>query len=273
MIQGWKYYNHAMIPTTAPHENVLLDPVERGKCLKYRGGGIPLLARWTTDWDCGYETEFWYTILDHPFDLDKIKAKHRYQIKQGVKNFEVKEIDFYEYKETLLEITNEVRRKEYGLSSIEKLPTPFDNAVYLGAFDIEERKCVGYAKLAEYSTYIDFTSLKVLPEYEKKSINAALVYAVVDRYKEKLGDIYISNGSRTINHPTHFNEYLIRMFEFRRAYCKLFIRYRWWVKPIVQLLFPFRNILEKISYKKHLLQMILGVLKMEEIARSFSHSR
>lgn len=38
MIQGWKYYNHAMIPTTAPHENVLLDPVERGKCLKYRGG-------------------------------------------------------------------------------------------------------------------------------------------------------------------------------------------------------------------------------------------
>lgn len=39
MIQGWKYYNHAMIPTTAPHENVLLDPVERGKCLKYRRGG------------------------------------------------------------------------------------------------------------------------------------------------------------------------------------------------------------------------------------------
>ena len=38
MIQGWKYYNHAMIPTTAHHENVLLDPVERGKCLKYRGG-------------------------------------------------------------------------------------------------------------------------------------------------------------------------------------------------------------------------------------------
>lgn len=221
-----------MIPDCAPCEAVDLKAIKDGSIWKSGEEGIVFFARWTLNFDCGYETDFWYTVLDHPFDLKCIKAKHRYQIKQGLKNFEVKEINFNSHKKSLPVLLNKIR-------------------------------------MQEYESYVDFTSLKVLPEYEKKSVNEAIVYAIVERYKNKLGDIYISNGSRSVHHPSNFNEYLIRMFEFRKAYCKLVIVYRWWLKPVITILFPFRNKIAMLGTKQHVFQMISGVLKMKEIARSF----
>ena len=29
-INGWEYYNHAAVPTTAPHENPNMNPIEDG---------------------------------------------------------------------------------------------------------------------------------------------------------------------------------------------------------------------------------------------------
>ncbi len=36
-IDGWKYYNHAAIPTVAPHEPVNIQPVKNGTI--WRMGG------------------------------------------------------------------------------------------------------------------------------------------------------------------------------------------------------------------------------------------
>ena len=60
MIKGWKYYNHAMIPATAPHKEVDTTPVKDGSIFEIKEK--PILARWTSDWDCGYETNWWYVI-------------------------------------------------------------------------------------------------------------------------------------------------------------------------------------------------------------------
>ena len=37
-VEGWRYYNHAMIPTTAPHENADISAVENGDIWKIGGG-------------------------------------------------------------------------------------------------------------------------------------------------------------------------------------------------------------------------------------------
>ena len=73
-INGWKYYNHAAIPTSPPHEDPDLTPVETGDIWKINGA---LLARWTSDFDTQEETNFWYVIIDHPFDISKLKSKRR----------------------------------------------------------------------------------------------------------------------------------------------------------------------------------------------------
>ena len=80
-INGWEYYNHAAVPTVAPHEEPNLQPVEDNSIWKI-DGGMPLLARWTTDFDCGSETNWWYVIKDTPFDINALKSKRRYEIKR-----------------------------------------------------------------------------------------------------------------------------------------------------------------------------------------------
>ncbi len=39
MIKGWKYYNHALISTCAPHELPDLSPIKDGSVWKKAGGG------------------------------------------------------------------------------------------------------------------------------------------------------------------------------------------------------------------------------------------
>ena len=83
MIEGWRYYNHAVVPTCAPHENANLSPIIDGSIWSIKGA---LLARWTSEFDCEQETNFWYIIKDCPFDISSLKAKRRYEINKGLKN-------------------------------------------------------------------------------------------------------------------------------------------------------------------------------------------
>lgn len=39
-IDGWKYYNHAVVPTTAPHEEPNMLPIKNGNIWKLGGGSI-----------------------------------------------------------------------------------------------------------------------------------------------------------------------------------------------------------------------------------------
>ena len=100
----WKYYNHAMIPTTAPHEIPDLQVLKDGAIWKIERQKIPLLVRWTTEFDCDNETQWWYVIKDTPFNILDLKAKRRYEINKGKKNFEVRRVKASEYAEDLFKI-------------------------------------------------------------------------------------------------------------------------------------------------------------------------
>lgn len=65
---------------TAPQEKVDVHPIKDKTIWKMDGN--PYFARWTDNFDCGYETEWWYCIKDEPFDISKINSKKRYEIKQ-----------------------------------------------------------------------------------------------------------------------------------------------------------------------------------------------
>lgn len=39
-IEGWKYYNHAMLPTSEPHETPDMRPIESGAV--WKAGGVLL---------------------------------------------------------------------------------------------------------------------------------------------------------------------------------------------------------------------------------------
>lgn len=274
-IHGWRYYNHAAMPSTPPHREADLTPIRDGSIWKMDGS--PLLARWTTDWDCGHETNWWYVIKDTPFDIESLKAKRRYEINKGLRSFEVKRIpDPAVYAKTLSEIVVSAYEeypaayrpkidKDLFAESVEKY---WQGADVFGAFSVQSGNLVGYALLFSFDTYSDFAMMKVIPSYEKQGVNAALVYGILDDYRERLAKgFYICDGARNISHETAFQDYLEKYFGFRKAYCNLNLAYapKWgW---IVKCLFPFRNALKKLDGIS-LFHKINSILKMEEFARN-----
>lgn len=268
LVNGWRYYNHAAVPTTPPHIEPDLTPIKNGAVWRNLGRA-PLLARWTSDWDCGYETNWWYLIKDTPFDIAKLKSKRRYEINKGRKHFEAKRIDPAKFKQEIYETT--IKAFESYPSkyrpSIEE--TKFKNGIdkwneltVIGAIERESGKLEGYAYLKDEKMHSDLVVLRVNPDMEKYSINAALVDGIMEEYKDKLnGDYYISDGARTVLHETSFQDYLEKYFDFRKAYCNLHIKYRPIIGISVKMLYPFREI---INGNTRIGSQIIAVLKLEE---------
>lgn len=265
-IQGWKYYNRGAIPTTPPHLPPDLLPVEDGRIWRV-GNRRPWLARWTEDFDCGEETAFWYVIKDTPFDVATLKAKRRYEITRGQRYFDVKEIDPNAYKEDLYEIVKaawEAYPAAYRPTLdrqrfIDGVASWRYYKVY-GAFSRETGVLSAYALLRREGRYIDFYNLKARPEAEPFGVNAALIAALLADQRVFLEEGgYICDGARNVSHETAFQDYLEKYFGFRKAYCRLRVRYRWPIGWAVCLLYPLRRIC-----KRHALQ---ALLRTEELAR------
>ena len=272
-VNGWKYYNHAAIPTCAPHQDADVSAIESGDIWNLNGKK-PLLARWTTDFDCGYETNWWYVIKDTPFDINALKAKRRYEVNKGIKNFDVRVIDPREYKEELFYVQKSAfsaypakyRPKVEHDTFTESIDNWTDFKVY-GAFFKETGKLCGYSFLGEKDNCAFFYVQKADPEYESYAVNAALVYGIVTDYDEFLKNGgYICDGEKSISHETAFQDYLEKYFDFRKAYCRLQIEYKPGFKSIVKLLFPMRRILSSLDSVK-IVHQINSVMKMEELVR------
>ncbi|MFA5383179.1 MAG: hypothetical protein WC364_00660 [Eubacteriales bacterium] len=80
---GWRIYNRALLPSTPPHEEPNIAALYNSN--KWYNMGV-VLARYTTDFDCGYETEWWWLIKDNPVDISALNANRRYKIKKGLKS-------------------------------------------------------------------------------------------------------------------------------------------------------------------------------------------
>ena len=196
--------------------------------------GRPLFARWTEDYDCGYETTFWYCIKDDIFDISALKSKRRYEIKKGLKNFDVKVIDPFQYSEQLYDVAvmafsayPEAYRpkieKRAFINGIDEWT--ITGSTVFGAFDKESGRLCGYAQLIERARAINFNIEKTIPEFGSKRESMLLFawrlfYTIRKRIEE---GYYIVDGTRAISHETHFQDYLEKYFGFRRAYCHLHV--------------------------------------------------
>ena len=159
-IDGWKYYNHAAIPVTAPHEQVNLTPVRNGKIWNIEGG-TPLLARWHSDWDCGYETNWWYIICDAPFVFENLSRKSRKNIRKSLENCEVRVIEAKEWIDELWRVFQETteRYSNYELITTKErftdmvLNAPNNWEVWAG-FDKENQRLIGYKICSVFDEWV-----------------------------------------------------------------------------------------------------------------------
>ena len=88
---------------------------------------------------------------------------------------------------------------------------------------------------------------------------------VIVNYINKKKFKYIHNGTKSIAHHTNIQDFLIKKFKFRKAFCHLHVLYRRDVEVLVNLLYPFRYIISRIDI--NFFQKLGIVLKQEEIIR------
>lgn len=238
------------------------------------GGGTPILARWVTDFDCGYETGFWSCILDAPFQPQELKSKRRYEITRGRRNFSWRRLgisdldamyDVYVeslegYKEHLTPISSEEFRSEWShIMNNEKF-------VLLGVDERKTGRLCGYTHVWKDDRYIPISTLKTRVSKEREGVNFALVDGICEYYNDDLKNgCYLCDGYRNLVHETHFQDWLEKYFQFRKAYCVLHIKYRGPIGIIIKILYPFRELLKKKN--SGLFKKINAILLMEEWKR------
>lgn len=270
--KGWRYYNQAVIPACAPHETPDLTPLETGE-IWHLVGGRPLLVRYTTDFDCPAETAWWHCIKDTPYDPTALKAKRRYEITKGTRNFDCRIIDPAAYAEEMLSVAEaafSVYPAHYRPALVREdfiaEMRGLDCTVF-GAFCRESGRLEAYAFISIYERHAAFSVLKARPERERDGVNAAVVHAILSELSPRLtGGFYIDDGERSIVHETAFQSYLEKYFGFRRAYCRLHVRYRFPVGLAVWLLYPFRRLLARCP-RPRILGRIAAICRMEEYRR------
>lgn len=272
IVQGWHYYNHAAIPNCAPHEEVDLTAINDGSIWKMDGG--PLFARWTEDFDCKEETNWWYTIQDKPFDLMSVNSRYRNRINKGLKNFQCRRINPAEFAEDMADITLldwQTYPAQYRPTKTrDELVEAYKNwsLITHGAFDIEDGKLCAFHGIQDCGAYYMMVSGKSIPEKQKGQLNAALIYSYITDIGRFYKDgKYLSNGQRNLNHDTNFNDDLCKYYGFRKAFCKLRVKYNPRIEWIVKASFPFRRVLLKFD-KYTMVHNLNVILKMEEIVRN-----
>lgn len=265
----WHYYNHALISNVSLYEKVDIKELYNKQLWKQKPK--PLLARWTTDFDCGYETNWWYCIREAPYTTDSLSKSTKKHIRQALSKTNVKIINQREYATDIYRVYEEAveRYKNFVDTTIsEKFISNLKaekEKVYWGAFDKESNLLVAYMVIKEEDDYVNLCTAKFSTRFLNLQASTAMYHAILQYYLNDRGFRFVNSGERNIYHETNTQEYKIKTFGYKKAYCKLHIKYRREIGVIVRLLYPFRKLIAKMNLKTA--KLVTGVLKMEEISR------
>ena len=219
----WVKEGAFLIPLNMPHAVAEVDRSKVKQVLKESGA---LVARWVAKWDCE-ETGWWYTCCDQKdYDLPLISSSRgKRGIKKGLKNCTVRRVKVKEFIEKAYPIYSNAlisygepspSKEEYKKEILSK--SNYKGCEYWGAFVEEEM--IAFSTCIVLDNSVSLGSTKSNPDFNKISPNNALFYEITKYYLTERGLGYVSNGSRTLLHPTTINDFLIRM-NFRKIYCQL----------------------------------------------------
>ena len=266
----WRKYNGALIPEYPPHVEISVDSTE---VLKNINKQRAFFARWTTDFDCSEETEFWYVIQDVPLEMNDYKPKVRNQIKRSLKKCSVIKVKkeeiiksgynsyysaFQNYKTHLSPLSEDEFSRSIFLLGVE-----WD---FWAIYDLSGIM-IGYSQNKVVKDYCDYSIMKFHPDYLKSRPSEALIYTMNQYYLNKKKFRYVNDGARSISHQTNIQSFLIQKFKFRKAYCKLNIVYNKPVGFFVRVVYPFRLILKLLNFGPFIKLNIL--INQEKIKRSY----
>lgn len=222
----WSVGGQILAPLAMPHQMAAshICGQEVSRALTESGA---LLARWTSRWALPEPTEWYYTIAQDPaYALERLESQRgKRGISKGLKECTVRRLEVEEF----IALSFPIYRKSlaaYGHA-------PPDQVVY--ANQHRRRACFSGTEywaafvgdnLAAYATClvlaqaVSLGTTKADDALLKANPNNALFFQICRHYLVERGMAYVSNGTRTLLHPTTINEFLERM-GFTKCYARL----------------------------------------------------
>jgi len=273
----WKIYQGVLVPDVAPHEKVNLPKQDAIKLIKRTKA---YFIRWTTDFDSKTKYPFWYVIKDEgeDGDLKKYPSKIRSEIRRGLRNNNVELVS--SVSENLISQLYEVYLNAFRRYKVLYVkPLTFEvfrrNIITYNKGDIwivtnkQTNKIVAYClteeKVTRNGSVVNYSVIKLHPDYLKGYPSYALVYEMNRYYLNEKNALYVHDGTRSLGHETNVHDWLMKKFKFRKAYVQLHVEYRNDVFYIVKVLYPLRKIFYKLESKNSFAKKITILLRHEDI--------
>jgi hypothetical protein len=272
----WYEYQGFMMPAYLPHcvPNISFEMAE--KVLKTSDRPF---VRWDSNFGQLESSEWWYILRKGTWRIEDVPdKKKRWMIKQGIKNFTTRLLTYDEVIKFCSEVALKAA-KRYQVKSIietEDILVKRTNAAkkvpgvleYIGCFEGE--KLVSFSENYIQDNAVWLAIIRHDPEYLKKYSSYGLMNGILEYYLNEKKFKYVLDGSRSIHHKTEFQEHLISVFGFTKEYAKLHVTYSRLFGILVNMAYPFRNFVWKLSDKFHnsIFNSISAVLKQEYIAQA-----
>lgn len=265
----WRKQQGALVLLSPPH---LLNNFSKSDAVRLMRDTRSLMIRWETEFDSSRSNHWWHVLKDGNSGLGDLSGNTRSKVRRGLRSYLCQPItrdfviDFgYEvYADAFSRyVTHEecFSRSEFQ-KSVEQLASGTE---FWGAIDRETGRLEAFSENYVESKTCFYNTIWFKGCGLKKYASYALIFEMNKSYLDDQGFIHITDGARSISHPTEIHDYLISKFGFRKAYATINVEYRPWLLLLVKGCFPFRMIFERISL--NIFKKAAVLLRQEEINR------
>jgi hypothetical protein len=188
-----------------------------------------------TDGFEGEKNNKWYAVLCRNFiSVDELKnSRLRYEINRGLKNIKCKIVSakyiadhgYNSLRNASLKYNKTFRMTEKDFSNNIMDSDGYEDIIqYWGVFYND--KLSGFAVNHLYGNIeVNYSSIKIDPAYLSFYPAYSLIYSMNAHYLNDLKYQYVFDGFKTILHKTSIQDFLIKKFNFEKAYTNKYIHF------------------------------------------------
>lgn len=244
----------------APHNSLKLTKEQCDDLFSKGGWAI----RETYDFDKTSKTSFFALIKDQFGDLDELTKKVRPKVRKSLNTYEIRKAtldEMLKYGATIYynafskyKVKSHPETKE---TLEERFRMVFENEEYDAwiIFRLEDNTPIGWAINHIFENMCEYETVKIDPAFLDSTYPSyGLFYTMNKYYLEESKLSYIMAGWKSVTHHSNIQQFLIEQFNFRKAYCKMTMHYKFPLNIAISLLFPFRRIIPIQKVKTLLLQ-------------------
>jgi hypothetical protein len=251
----WVKYGKMILPVGPIHLNYSLSDDQAHRLMKKFPGA--LLVRHSDGSLRQSSGEDWYAVICDNFkDLGSFPHESRRQIKRGLENCEVRQVDASFIAEYGYEVYASAFSKYQGVikpigrndyTKLISTTKDFDDIYHYWA-GVYNNKVIAYSTVAIYGNEeANISVFKAMPDHLKYYPSNALFYSMNKHYLLDHSMHYINAGFRNIYHKTNMHEFLLKRLSFKKVSLNLCITYNNLLLCFLKLTYQFSGVLGKCS--------------------------